>query len=203
MAHSDLTLAMGRRPAVKVLRAGRPEITAVMVPGPQGAPRPMGGPGPVGSYGLGQITYTERVIEASDFFEAGVRGPVLFEPTSISDDLNPPFVGHAFWAGNKVMPRAMGDLYDIQVNLIVTASISGGQLRVDADVGSLLGPIASDTQTLFNGAQVPERVTFRLRVQVLSNFMANGCGLFLTSSVPVTVASETVLVAPASIQAGP
>lgn len=203
MAHSDLTLAMGRRPAVKVLRAGRPAITAVTVPGPQGAPGPVGGAGPVGSYGLGQITYTERVIEASDFFEAGVRGPILFEPASISDDLNPPFVGHAFWVGNKIAPRAMGDLYDIQVNLIVTASISGGQLRVDADVGSLLGPIASDTQTLFNGAQAPERVTFRLRVQVLANFMANGCALFLTSSVPVTVVSETVLVAPASIQSGP
>lgn len=196
MARSDLTLTLGRRPAVKVLRANRPDITAVTVPGPQGAP---GAAGSVGSYGLGQITYTERVLEASDTFEPGVRGQVLFEPTSVQDYLNPPFDGHAFWVDNRVVARALGDLYDFQVNLIVTAQVAGGEVRLEADVGSALGPVAADTQSLFAAALEPERVTFRLRVQALAGFLANGCAFYLTSSVPITTISETVLVAPASI----
>ena len=172
-------------------------------PGPQGAPWPSGGPGQVGSYGLGQITYTERVLEASDTIEPGVRGQVLFEPTSVQDYLNPPFDGHAFWVENRVVARALGDLYDFQINLIVTAQVAGGQLRLEADVGSTLGPVAADTQSLFAAALEPERVTFRLRVQALAGFLANGCAFYLTSSVPITTISETVLVAPASIQAQP
>ena len=75
--------------------------------GPQGSP---GVAGSVGSYGLGQITYTERELEASDTFEPGVRGQVLFEPTSVQDYLNPPFAGHGFWTANRIVPRALGDL---------------------------------------------------------------------------------------------
>lgn len=165
---------------------------------------PQGERGPAGvSTGFGQITYTERTLESSDAFVPGVRGQVLFEPTSVTDALNPPFTGHGFWAANRVVPRAMGDLYDLQINLIVTSQVAGGQLRLDADVGSVIGPIASDSQVLFNGALDPERVTFRARVQVLANFLTNGCALYLTSSVPITTISETILIAPASIRPTP
>lgn len=108
-----------------------------------------------------------------------------------------------FWSGNKVVARALGDLYDFQINLIVTAQVAGGQLRMEADTNSPLGPIASDTQTLFNSALAPERVTFRLRAQALATFLANGCRFFLTSTVPITTVSETVLVAPASTYTPP
>ncbi|GJE42075.1 hypothetical protein [Methylobacterium soli] len=164
---------------------------------------PQGRPGAPGlNTGFGQVTYTERSVEADDSFAAGVRQQVRFVPTpSLTQDLlNAPFAGHTFWSDNRLIGRAMGDLIDVTVNLIVTATIAGGQLRTDADVGSTLGPVASDSQTLFNGAGIPERTTFRLRLQVLAGFLANGCALFLTSNVPLLVTSETVLVAPASIR---
>ena len=169
-------------------------VTPIVLP-PQG-PRGTAGQ----QTGFGQITYTERVVEPSDVFAPGVRQQLVFTPTTVQDFLNAPFVGHVFWDGERVIARAMGDLYDLTVNLIVVAQVADGQLRVDADVGSVLGPVASDTQTLFNGASEPERVTFRLRAQVLAGFMANGCALYLISSVPLTVTSETVLIAPASIR---
>jgi hypothetical protein len=177
---------------------------AITAPGPQGAVGPIGPQGDKGvNTGFGQITYTDRTIGDEDRFLPGVRAPIRFvaTPGLTQDFLNEPFRGHVFWSDNKLIGRALGDLLDVQVNLIVTADIAGGELRVDADVGSSLGPIASDTQVLFNGAGVPERVTFRLRVQTLSGFLLNGCGIFLTSNVPLTVISETMLVAPASIYA--
>lgn len=174
--------------------------------GPSGPQGPQGGRGERGpqgaSTGFGQITYSERTVEISDLFEPDVRGQILFDPAPelTQDLLNAPFAGHVFWHDDRIAPRAFGDLYDVQVNLIVTAQVADGRIRVDADTGSSLGPIASDTQVLFNSAGTPERATFRLRVQALAGFIANGCRLYLTSSVPLTVISETVLVAPASIR---
>ncbi len=191
------------RPQVAVAALARPAVASVTVPGPQGARGAQGIQGPPGvNIGFGQITYTNRGLEPDDVFEPGARAQVLFTPDVPTQDvLNPPFDAHTFWIDNAVVPQALGDLYDLQINLIVTADTAGGQLRLDADVGSILGPIASDTQILFAGAGAPERVTFRLRVQVLANFMANGCRIYLTSSVRVTTVSETILVAPASIRA--
>lgn len=180
------------RAKVSVSQAGRPVVTAITVPGEQGPPGI--------STGFGQVTYTERELEPSDYFTPGVRAQVIFSPTSVSDKLNEPFKGHQFWQNNRVRPRAVDDLYDFQVNLIVVSTVAGGMVRLDADTGSTLGPIASDTQTLFNGALDPERVTFRLRAQVLETFRANGCAFFLTSTVPLTTVSETVLINAVTIQ---
>ena len=199
-ARPQASVAVLGRPGISVAALGRPSVASVTVAGPQGAPGERGIPGPPGvARGVGQITYTNRSLEPDDVFEAGARAQVRFAPDGPPQDgLNPPFEGHAFWIEDAIVPRAMGDLYDIQTNLIVTVDTAGGYLRLDADVGSSLGPIASDTQVLFEGAGRPERVTFRLRVQVLANFLANGCRIFLTSSVRITTVSETILLAPAS-----
>lgn len=167
---------------------------------------PQGRPGAPGvQTGFGQVTYTDRTIGVEDTFLPGIRQQLMFAPGALQtqDPLNPPFAGHYFFVDNRIVPRAMGDLYDMRVNLLVTADQAGAQLRLDIDTGSTLGPLQSDTTSLFAGAGITERATFSFSVQVLATFFANGAVFFLQATKPVTVISETLLLMPKSIQPGP
>lgn len=188
-----------------VVRLSSPASPSVVRREVAGIPGPAGPEGPQGvQIGFGQITYTDRAVGAEDVFPANVRQQLKFDPTALQtqDLLNPPFVGHTFFTANRLMPRALGDLYNMRVNLLVTAEQAGGQLRLDIDAGSSLGPIQADTASLFAGAGITERVTFSFSIQVLANFMANGAAFFLQANRPVTVVSETLLLMPESIQPG-
>ena len=184
--------------------AAPPPVAIVRVGsiGPAGAPGPAGVQGPRGYGPFGQITYTDRAIGIEDSFAPGVRQRLMFNPNALQtqDLLNPPFKGHAFFVNNTLRARAMGDLYVLVINLLVKADQAGGQIRVDVDSGSPLGPLQSDTASLLEGAGVQERVTINFEIQVLTTFLANGAQFYLTSTRPVTVVSETLLVDPRSIQ---
>lgn len=179
-------------------------LIAVAEQGPAG---PRGRPG--GS-GLGQVTYTERSVDAADTFMAGVRKQLLFaaEATTEQKFLNAPFSAHSFFRDNRIWarPRGYADFYQIVLNLIVTAQQAppgGGRVRADLDVGSRLGPIQSSATTLFNDAGTPERISFFFSIQALENFLANGCAIYLTSDVDLVVISEAIIVHPASLFSGP
>lgn len=77
MSRPVYTIAVQGRPQVSVAALGRPAVASVTVPGQQGAP---GQPGV--STGFGQVTYTNRGLEADDVFQPGVRAQVLFTPIS-------------------------------------------------------------------------------------------------------------------------
>ena len=179
----------------------RSVVSPISLP-PQGRPGVPGSGGP--SLGFGQTTYTDRTISDEDVFAPNVRQQLRFSPTALQTQnlLNPPFTGHTFFVNNRIVARAMGDLYDMRVNLIVTADQAGGQLRLDIDSGSTLGPLQSDTTSLFEGAGIAERVTFSFSIQVLTTFLANGAVFYLTANRPVTVVSEALLLMPKSIQLG-
>lgn len=197
------SITVPQRASVSVAAQGRPVVASVTVRGQQGAQGAQGVQGPSGiTTGFGQITYTDRTIGPEDSFAPGVRQRLMFNPDALqtTDYLNPPFKGFAFFVNNTLRARATGDLYFLAINLLVTAQQAGGQIRVDVDAGSVLGPIQSNTASLLEGAGVQERVTLLFEVQVLTNFLANGAQFYLTATRPVTVVSETLLVDPRSIQ---
>ena len=187
-------------PVVFVPTPAAPAVVLVQSLGTQGPAGPQGAPSV--QTGFGQITYTDRTIGPEDSFAPGVRQRLMFNPNALQtqDLLNPPFKGHAFFVNNTLRARAMGDLYVLVINLLVKADQAGGQIRVDVDSGSPLGPLQSDTASLLEGAGVQERVTINFEIQVLTTFLANGAQFYLTSTRPVTVVSETLLVDPRSIQ---
>ena len=150
--------------------------------------------------GFGQIRYTEAAGSAPVPIAPGIRTPLtfVFDPTQTQNALNAPFAGHLAFDGTTITPRALNDAIFILANLSVTAAVAGGAVKVDVDVGSPLGPTGSSTETLFNAAGAPERVTCILYVQTLSYFMANGAKLFITASVPVSLVNESVVLIPQS-----
>lgn len=172
------------------------------IPGPAGA---RGAQGEVGiTTGFGQATFTHAVAAPGDFVDAGARTQLMFapDPGLSSDYLNPPFAGHAFWDGGKIVGRALADFILVQVNLQVAAMVGGGTLTGDLDAGSSLGPLVSDTYNLSPAAQVVQRVTLKLFTQTLLNFMANGGRIFLTCSVPAMIVRESIVVVPLSLYGG-
>ncbi|MGX7709290.1 hypothetical protein [Methylobacterium sp. Gmos1] len=202
-------------PAARVVRVPAPQARVVRYPVPAqpsivrqeipGIPGPRGATGPVGvTTGFGQATFTHVVTAPGDFFDAGARTPLAFapDPGLSVDYLNPPFAGHAFWDGTRIVGRALADFLLIQVNLQVSAMVGSGTLTGDLDAGSSLGPLVSDTYNLSPAAQVVQRVTLKLFTQTLLNLMASGGRIFLTCSVPAMIVRESIVVAPLSLYAG-
>ena len=150
--------------------------------------------------GGGQIRYAEMAGSPAVAIPPNTRTLISFtiDPTQTQDFLNPPFEGSVFYDGTTITPRAVGDFMFVLVNLSVTSDVVGGEIKFDIDVGSPQGPTGADTAALFNDAGIPERVTGKLYIQVLSYFMANGAKLYVTSSVPISLVNEAVLIAPLS-----
>lgn len=162
-----------------------------------------GRPGSPGlNTGFGQITYTDRTIGAEDTFDPNVRQRLMFAPSGLTTQnlLLAPFKQHQFFVDNVLRARAMGDVYDMTINLGVRSMQAGGKVRVDIDSGSTLGPLQTSTASLFEGATVVERVTLNFSIQVLSTFLANGALFYLTADRPLQVISETLFLRPTSIQ---
>ena len=196
------TVSVSQRPSVAVAAQGRPVVASVTVRGQQGAQGETGLQGPPGvSLGFGDI-YTDRTSGPEDRFEANVRQQVRFSgaTTTVMDKLLPPFVGHQFLVNDRLMARALNDVYHIRINLIVSADAASTRLKMDCDAQSAFGPLQADDSTLFSSAGVPERVTFSFAIQVQSNTLANGAAFYLTSTQPVTVLSETLFIIPATVQ---
>jgi hypothetical protein len=198
-------VTVGKAPSAKVITPPTPAVIYAVVPGPvggQGEPGPVGPRGPKGDGPFGQITYTDRTIGAEDNFDPGVRQRLMFAPSGLTtqNKLLRPFDTHTFFVDNVLRARAVDDVYEMTVNLVVRSMQAGGKIRVDIDSGSPLGPLQSSTQSLFEPATVQERVSFPLAIQVLSTFLANGALFYLTADRPIQVISETLFLRPTSIQ---
>ena len=143
-------------------------------------------------------------VDPEDAFAAGVRQQLRFvpDPAQTQNFLRPPFTAVA-WIGNRLVarPGGYGDWQDIIVNLLVIPAYGGGSIVADLDVGTGT-PVQTADYTL-RGSGVAERVSFRMGIQTLNGFLANGCAIYLTGTVPFVIQSEAVVYLPLSMGPGP
>ena len=181
-----------------------PEPSTLLATDRQGPPGPQGEPGE--DAGFGQLRVADMHVDPEDYFTAGQRQQLIFtpDPAQTQNFLRDPFTSVA-WTGNRIVPRAngYGDWQDIVVNLLVMPAFAGGSIIADLDVGT--GSTSTPVQTAYyglRGSGTPERATFRLGLQTLDGFQANGARIFLTGTVPFIVQSESIVYLPINIGPG-
>lgn len=197
-------VASGRIFASRYLGSG-PTTAAVAFPGPQGPPGQTGPAGPPGPdfTGFGYVQYTAMSDAQPVQLTPGVRTQVVMDvdPTQTTMALKGPFAGFQFWDGQTLRARASGDAYRVRLTLTATAAVAGGSLVFDAAVTGLSATTDTDTESLTYPAGSPQRSGCKLDLYPKSVFVAAGAKIFVTSTVPVSLSSEVLVVSPAN--AGP
>ena len=164
--------------------------------GPQGPAGPSFG-------GFGYVQYTALTTSPVLNLAPNVRTALmmLVDPTQTSNTLKGPFAGFTFWDGTTLWARLAGDLYEVRFTLTATAAISGGTLTTDVTINGLTVATDNDSEALSYPAGQPQRVGFKLRLLPKAGFVAGGAKIYLTSTVPVSITSEVLVVDPTN--AGP
>ena len=182
-----------------VTAALRPEGLATRERGPQGAP---GRDGATFS-GFGYQQVTELASEVGATLSPGQRVPLVMTVDSAqgSSTLQGPFAGFNFFDGVTLRARRIGDAMDLRLTATVTPSVAGGSMSVDCTINGSPQLTDVDSSQIFGAAGQPQRISFRLVLLPKAVFVANGAKLFLTSTVPLTVRAETLVILPRT--AGP
>lgn len=98
---------------------------------------------------------------------------------------------------DKITPIAIGDSYDLRINLEVTAeAASPTEIRFQLDIGGGGSPtivVASDYVP--SGRSTPYVVSFAMPIFTLSTFLANGGQIFIsTDTGSITVAGRGIYI---------
>ena len=163
---------------------------------------PQGAPGPAFT-GFGYVQYTAQTTSPVLNLAPGVRTPLmmLIDPAQTSNTLKGPFAGFDFWDGTTLHARSAGDLYELRFTLTATTAIAGGTLTTEVTINGLTVATDNDSEALSYAAGQPQRVGFKLRLLPKAGFVAGGARIYLTSTVPVSITSEVLVVDPTN--AGP
>lgn len=178
-------------PGVTGARAGEGYAIA-----PPGTPAPA----PAVEMGFGAARLSGLLPPAPVVIPALQRMLLPFRPSPLMmvDEMAPPFAGWNPWPADRFVGRRFGDWIDLQLNLQVVSRNAFGSLTIDLETGSTLGPVVSDSAALLKPANEVERVTMAFTFQCRETVMMNGIQFFITSTVPVTMARETVVILPHS-----
>ena len=177
-------------------------IVRVLTPLPQGPAGAQGPPGP--SFGgFGYIQYLALATAPPLVLAPSVRTPLVMaiDPTQTTDTLKAPFAGFGFWDGSLLHARMVGDVYEVRVTMTATAAVAGGTLVMDATIVGLTVATDIDSESLSYPAGQGQRIGFKLRLLPKAAFVAGGAQIFITSTVPVSITSEVLVVDPSN--AGP
>lgn len=112
--------------------------------------------------------------------------------------LRGPFVGWDFWTGSILNARAVGDVYLLRLTATATSPVQGGGVTAQALVNGATVPIDTAHCPLTAPAGQPQFLTFRFELVPKQTFVAGGAGLVMTSSVPLTLLAQKLVVAPPS-----
>ena len=158
---------------------------------------PQGPPGPTFT-GFGYVQYVAQAASPVLTLAPGVRTSLamLIDIAQTSDTLKGAFTGFGFWDGTTLRARAAGDLYEVRFTLTATAAISGGTLTTDVTINGLAVATDNDSEALSSPAGQPQRVGFKLRLLPKAGFVSGGAKIYLTSTVPVSITSEVLVVDP-------
>ena len=153
--------------------------------------------------GFGYVQFMALTTSPILNLAPGVRTPLVMaiDPTQTSNTLKGPFAGFTFWDGSTLSARAVGDLYELRFTLTATSAIAGGTLTTDITINGLTVATDNDSEALSYPAGQPQRVGFKLRLLPKAGFVSGGAQIYLTSTVPVAVTSEVLVIDPTN--AGP
>ncbi len=166
----------------------RPNTLTLVTQGPQGPMSP----------GFGLVRYAEASSQGMITLDAGVRTLVtmVIDPTQTSNDLKGPFASQPLWDGTTLTTPAVNDAHQVRLALNASAIVSGGSLRLEAQLVTGGAILEAKDAALPSAAGNIERVAFDLTLFAGATYVAAGVQLYLTSSVPVSVQNETLLIVP-------
>ncbi|WP_158810261.1 hypothetical protein [Beijerinckia sp. L45] len=155
--------------------------------------------------GFGMVRYLEATSDQALTLSPDTSAQIVMtiDPTQTVNALQAPFAATPFWNGQKIVARQANDVFEVRVTMNVTTMLAGGHLDLVADllVGNTAngGPVLdTGSATLPSQAGSLERVGYKLLLFAGATLTTTGAGLFLTSSVPVTVSGFSILIVPIS-----
>ena len=153
-----------------------------------------------GFLGFGYVQYTEIASEIGATLSPNQRIPVAMtiDPAQTANTLSGPFQAFPFFDGQSLRARKYGDAYEVRLTVTANASITGGAVYVDCSINGSTQPTDEDQANLEAPAGTDERLSFKLKLFPKTVFVANQAKLFITSSVPVTIRNETLVIEPIS-----
>jgi len=137
--------------------------------------------------GFGFIDYTDTESPTAISLPAGDTVQVLRTLAASTDNnrLRSVFTGHAFWAANKITPRALYDVIQISIFIRIVPGASNGALDVSLMAGAI--EIAAKAFPLTGTVGAGQGLRADFIIPVRGMFLANGAKVMLRSSVTATV----------------
>jgi hypothetical protein len=141
-------------------------------------------PAAAGSFGF--IDYSDTDTSAF-LLQANVRTWIVRSAPTAINRAQPPYDVVTLWNGAIITPRAPFDTMAMRLDLDVTPAIWGGYLRMDIDVGGVIGATNTVEHTISGDAGTLQRVSFQAFLESRASIMAHGGKIHLTASVPMTI----------------
>lgn len=150
---------------------------------------------PVGD-GFGAIKYQNPNLDI--LLPGGESTQLMFNPSSVANDLKAPFSSHAFWDGEKIRPLAVKDVFLVKLTVGIVPLIVDGD--IDFIVTPYIGIVPNEDNRAFAvAAGVKQTMTITYPIIAQQMFVDNGGLILLSPSVPARVKSASLSFYPVSI----
>ena len=145
---------------------------------------------------LGWAIYTDSV--SSDFVILDI--PTFLTIDGLGTDTNTDYLPAAatapLWSDNKITPIALGDSYNLRIDLEITAKTQNpASIALALDINPDGSPIIIAEKEISTSKTAPYTISVALPIFTLNTFVANGGAILLqTSSGEITVGNRSILI---------
>lgn len=145
---------------------------------------------------LGWAIYTDSV--SSDFVILDI--PTFLTIDGLGADTNTDYLPAAatapLWSDNKITPIALGDSYNLRIDLEITAKTQNpASIALALDINPEGSPIIIAEKEINTSKTAPYTISVALPIFTLNTFIANGGAILLqTSSGEITVGKRSILI---------
>ena len=123
------------------------------------------------------------------------------DPAQTVNALKGPFANQTFWDGTLLTVQTLNDAIDVQLTFSAVSLVSGGTVLLEMQYAGNGGPIRAQVCPLPVAAGTTQRIFVIFKLFGSALLLAQGAQFYLTSSVPLSLVQETVLIEPTN--AGP
>ena len=145
---------------------------------------------------LGWAIYTDSV--ANDFVILDTPTFLTIDGLGINTntDYLPAAATGPLWRENKITPIAVGDSYNLRIDLEITAKTQNpASISLSLDINPTGTPIIIAEKEINTSKTVPYTISVALPIFTLDTFIANGGAILLqTSSGEITVGKRSILI---------